>query len=137
MSSASGQVIAKLEWSSTPTISLKGGKVMKIKDWIPFDKQTDCRSLRHQGDQYRLAEQNGSILIFKNNEPQNVGVLSDPNDTIHLELSPEILPLLEEFIVIATILQSGHDIEKSGWFNAQSFHMGMIGGLGGAVAASS
>jgi hypothetical protein len=75
--------------------------------------------------------------IFKNNLPAHVGVLSDPNDVLHLELAPEILPLLEEIVVIATILQSRHDIEKSGWFSGGSFQMGMIGGLGGAVAASS
>lgn len=42
---ASQEVIAKIEWSSTPTISLRGAKSMKIKDWIPFSKQTEYVSL--------------------------------------------------------------------------------------------
>jgi hypothetical protein len=121
---------------------------------LPHD--LSCRALNVQGDSYRLADQNGSILvskhlvsdrcssidclaiqIFKNSLPSHVGVISDPNDILHLELAPDVLPLLEEFVIIATILQSGQDIEKSGWFNSRSFQMGMVGGLGGAVAASS
>lgn len=83
---SSQEVIAKIEWSSTPTISLRGAKSMKIKDWIPFSKQTEyvslsvglsslysfllksilissCRSLTVNGDNYRLAEQDSSVLV--------------------------------------------------------------------------
>lgn len=121
---------------------------------LPHD--LSCRALNVQGDSYRLADQSGSVLvsknlvsrsrastdcltmqIFKNSLPSHVGMISDPDDILRLELAPDVLPLLEEFVIIATILQSGHNIEKSGWFNSRSFQMGMIGGLGGAVAASS
>lgn len=74
---------------------------------------------------------------MKNNQPVQVGTMTDPNDTIHLELSPEVLPFLEELIVVATIFQSGVNLEKSGWFNQNSFQLGMIGGLGGAIVNSS
>ncbi|KAF8321257.1 hypothetical protein DL93DRAFT_2073067 [Clavulina sp. PMI_390] len=135
VSKASGGEIAKLHWSSPPTISLHGAKAVKISEWLPLNKQNHCRSLTVNGDNYRLADYNDTVMIFKNNAPNHSGILSDPKDLLQLELTPEALPLLEEFVIIAAILQSGHSLEKHGWFNQQSFQMGMIGGLAGQVAA--
>lgn len=49
---------------------------------------------------------------------------------------PELLSLTEEFVIIATIFQSGHQIEKSGWLDKGAFHTGMMGGLGGAIVTN-
>ncbi|KAF8321312.1 hypothetical protein DL93DRAFT_2073143 [Clavulina sp. PMI_390] len=126
---------------TAPTVRLNRDIPMRIKDWIRFCPSMQyvlslinrrvgglglilvplffsCRSILLRGDTYYLTETGeGSTQIFKNGheDDDRVGIITVGHGGVSLDIIPTLLVLLEEFVIIATILSVSQNSNMRIW----------------------
>jgi len=112
-----GDVVGRIKFLtySKPTVRLNRDANMRIKDWIRFSRELKCRYVLLRGDQYFLFDAGDRFSIFKNRTDDCVGSITIDKQSIKLDLASPVLVLLEEFVIIATILLVSRRKGKGIW----------------------
>ncbi|KAJ6570815.1 hypothetical protein DFH09DRAFT_1462726, partial [Mycena vulgaris] len=107
--------IALVEWQKHPRVEIRGAVAkQETKDWLRISRDQMFRTMTLRGNQYIWAPENQYInLTSCSSSPKFLGRISRGDDSVIIELTPEALQLdlLDTTVVVAILLQCGHNID--------------------------
>ncbi|KAI0265907.1 hypothetical protein BC834DRAFT_824458 [Gloeopeniophorella convolvens] len=135
---ADGTTLAAMDWDHSSPVMHYQGQKLRCKEWIPYHKETQSRTLTHAGKKYNWVTRNETSFLEPSDRPGfPVVIWRDPTGQVEVEAFQEALVvpgLLEAAIISVVIMQSGHPIGDVAGKGGSGINLGII--LGGSLGAS-
>ncbi|KAJ7485757.1 hypothetical protein FB451DRAFT_941127, partial [Mycena latifolia] len=107
--------IALIEWAAHPRVEVRDAVAkQETRHWLWISRDQTYRTMTIRGCEYTWAPDNQYInLCASGPTPRFLGRISRGDDTVVVELTPDALQLelLDTAVVVAVLLQCGHNID--------------------------
>ncbi|KAJ7512978.1 hypothetical protein B0H11DRAFT_1843415 [Mycena galericulata] len=107
--------VALIEWQKHPRVEVRGAvPKQEVREWLRISRDQMYRTMSVRGAHYTWAPDGQYInLCSSGPTPQFLGRISRGDDCIAVELTADAiqLRLLDTIVVVAVLLQCGHNID--------------------------
>ncbi|KAJ7119942.1 hypothetical protein C8R43DRAFT_1077027 [Mycena crocata] len=112
---AARKSIGLIEWQRHPRVEVRGAvPKQETRGWLKVSRDQTYRTMTIRGFKYTWAPDGQYInLCSSGPSPQFLGRISRGEDSVAIELTPDAiqLELLDTAVVVAVLLQCGHNID--------------------------
>ncbi|KAL0950131.1 hypothetical protein HGRIS_010127 [Hohenbuehelia grisea] len=137
ISNGARQVIATVDWDHSKPKMYYHGISCRVKDFVPYDKKSQCRTINHSGQQFDWTEASKDtlLLISKSSPDYPLAVCRSHHGTVEIEISQSALQsnLLEPILLSAFFMHSGKSLGDG---PSEGLDPGVMGGIIGAQAGT-